>query len=226
MSALGRSMAADPFSKPPPAPTLRDRVLYGASIAFGELGFHATRVEDILRAASISRPSFYQVFKSKLEVFEALLDAHHAEIEARVRAAMASSDDPIEKAARAFEAFLRWRAHLGPIGRVLDATARAPDSPVTSRRRSILDMAVRLYEEAIGDHAREPIDPLLVEALIVGGESLADSLSPDEAQLEEEIARRVGIHLRLASGALGLPLPSAPPGRRRHEPLSRSSKRA
>lgn len=196
--------SSDPFVKPPPAPTLRDRLLYGASVAFGELGFHATRVEDILRAAEVSRPSFYQLFKSKLEIFEALLDAHHAEIEARVRAAIASTDDPVEKAARSIESFLRWRAHLGPIGRVLDAVARAPDTPVKSKRRSILELAVELWQESMCALGRDPMDPMLVHCFVAAGESLADSLNEATGDLDTEIARRVAVYLRLTIGAIGL----------------------
>lgn len=50
----------------------RERVLEGAREAFGRLGYEATRVEDILEASGVSRPTFYRMFASKQDAYAEL----------------------------------------------------------------------------------------------------------------------------------------------------------
>jgi AcrR family transcriptional regulator len=56
-------------------PSTRERILEGASAVFERLGYEATRVEDILQAAGVSRPTFYRVFRNKDEVYAEITDA-------------------------------------------------------------------------------------------------------------------------------------------------------
>ena len=65
---------AEPTGNRPP--TLRDqqriftraRLIESAIQCFGEQGYHATKIEDIVAAAGASRATFYLHFNSKLEV--------------------------------------------------------------------------------------------------------------------------------------------------------------
>ncbi len=50
----------------------QQRILRAALEVFGEVGYHACRVERITRAAGCSRPSFYQYFSSKEDLFRQL----------------------------------------------------------------------------------------------------------------------------------------------------------
>lgn len=49
--------------------TTRRKILDASLSVFDEHGFHATRIEFITTAAGVSRPSYYQYFSSKEEVF-------------------------------------------------------------------------------------------------------------------------------------------------------------
>lgn len=74
----------------------RARLLDAAEQLFAERGFPATRLDDIAAAAGATRGAFYWHFKSKEEVFDAML-ARAAE---HIGAALASSrrraaDDPL-----------------------------------------------------------------------------------------------------------------------------------
>ncbi len=50
----------------------RDAILVGARRAFAEVGFESTTVRDIVRNTDLASGTFYNYFKSKDEVFEAL----------------------------------------------------------------------------------------------------------------------------------------------------------
>ena len=52
----------------------REQLLDAALSAFTEGGYDATHVEHVVKAAGVSRGTFYLHFKSKHEVFEALVD--------------------------------------------------------------------------------------------------------------------------------------------------------
>src|SRR5580693_9353699 len=52
----------------------RQMILEAARDVFAELGFGATTVRDIIRATPLASGTFYNYFKSKEEVFQAIRD--------------------------------------------------------------------------------------------------------------------------------------------------------
>src|SRR6185436_712097 len=134
----------------------------GAAKAFGELGYAKARVEDILLAADVSRPTFYKVYRTKDEVFEALSDRHHREIRERIERAAKKTSEPIEQITGMVDAFLQWRAGFGPVGRVLDLEARTPGSRLARHRRATLRAVARLSEDQLKAAGRTPVDPILI----------------------------------------------------------------
>jgi AcrR family transcriptional regulator len=52
----------------------RVAILDAAREVFGEMGFEAATVRDIIRRTNLSVGAFYNYFRSKEEVFEALAD--------------------------------------------------------------------------------------------------------------------------------------------------------
>jgi AcrR family transcriptional regulator len=192
----------------------RDRILTGAAKAFGELGYAKARVEDILLAADVSRPTFYKVYRTKDEAFEALSDRHHREIRERVERAAKGAADPIEQITGMVDAFLRWRAGLGAVGRVLDLEARTPGSRLARHRRATLRAIARLSEEQLMAAGRTPVDPVLIQALIAAMESVADSLLVDGQPSEAVVERARWNALRIVAAVMaapGDPVPPLPP---------------
>jgi AcrR family transcriptional regulator len=67
----------------------RRRAVLDASLRiFGEKGYHATRISDLIEAAGIARGTFYLYFESKNAIFHELLD----ELLERIRAAVIGVD--------------------------------------------------------------------------------------------------------------------------------------
>jgi AcrR family transcriptional regulator len=52
----------------------RSQILTVAADLFGERGYHATSISDIIRAAGIARGTFYLYFDNKRAIFEELVD--------------------------------------------------------------------------------------------------------------------------------------------------------
>src|SRR5262245_16256262 len=77
----------------------REAIMASAAKVFSELGFQAATVRDIVRGTDLAAGTFYNYFKSKEDVYEALEDHRSQRILPGLRAA---SDD-----AQSFEQFMR-----------------------------------------------------------------------------------------------------------------------
>jgi AcrR family transcriptional regulator len=64
----------------------RQLILEAAQRVFAELGYGATTVRDIIRATPLASGTFYNYFKSKEEVFQAIRDDSALRIRPRLRA--------------------------------------------------------------------------------------------------------------------------------------------
>ena len=70
-----------------PEDARRMRILDGAKQAFLAYGFQRATMDDIARAAEISRPALYLMFKNKSDIYRALANAHTGEMIATAREA-------------------------------------------------------------------------------------------------------------------------------------------
>jgi AcrR family transcriptional regulator len=192
------------------SPELRERILQGAARAIGERGYANSRVEDVLEAAGVSRPTFYKVFSSKEDVFKALSARHHAEIRERIQAASAHPD-PAQRLLASTEAFLRWRAELGPIGRVLDVEARTPGTVIAHHRQRTLREMLTLNAANVRSAGLPEVDPVLFLALIAALESVADQLLVKGPVDEPTLQRALRNALRILGGTFAVHDPAVPP---------------
>lgn len=190
---------------------LRERILAGAALAFGRLGYARTRVEDVLEATGISRPTFYKVFASKDDVFEQLSARHHADIERRVEAAYAEGKTPTERVLFTLQAYLRWRVALGPLGRALDLEARTPGSRLAAQREKTLEALVELGQRGLRAAGRPQADPIVFRALIAAAEQVADLLLSGPSPGEAELTRALAVVARVHGATLGQAGDAIPP---------------
>jgi AcrR family transcriptional regulator len=190
------------------------RVLEGAAKAFGELGYANVRVEDILAAADISRPTFYKLYASKEQVFEALSARHHREILKLVQSAAEEQQGGVARLFAIVDVFLRWRATLGPLGRVLDVEARTPGSSIADHRKGLMKRLGALAAKWLREEGRPAVDPVLVQSLIAATENVADALLGAGDADERTLLRAKQVALRIVAAALAGPediVPPAPP---------------
>jgi AcrR family transcriptional regulator len=70
----------------------REQILDAAAESFGRMGYEATRMDDVAKAAGIAKGLLYKHFRSKDALFEALLDRHGAAFTEELRRALAEFD--------------------------------------------------------------------------------------------------------------------------------------
>ena len=88
----------------------RETILAAARQVFAQLGFAAATVRDLIRATPLASGTFYNYFKSKEEVYQALRDEVALTIRPRLREARLQAASREEFLASSFDAFFRFVA--------------------------------------------------------------------------------------------------------------------
>ena len=96
-----------------PRSARRAQLLAAAQAAFVESGYHAAAMDDIAERAGVSKPVLYQHFPGKLELYLALLDERAGELEAAVRAALATTGTNKERVFATVAAYFEFVAREG-----------------------------------------------------------------------------------------------------------------
>jgi len=152
-----------------PRDTQRDRLLHGMAQTVARRGYAATPVAEVLKAAGVSRRTFYEQFADKEDCFLAAYDAIVAVCTERLVAGYHAGETWEDGIALAYDGLLSTLAaepdfaHLG----VVDVLAAGPRA--LARREATLRRFARLI-----DVTRERADavsrpPTLVGHAIVGG---------------------------------------------------------
>jgi AcrR family transcriptional regulator len=104
----------------------RGAVLDSALVTFARFGYRKTSMEDVARAAGISRPGLYFLFASKEELFRAAVSRALEEDVAEVERILGESGRPIRD--RLLDSFDRWAGrYIGPMTR--DIAVVIEDNP-------------------------------------------------------------------------------------------------
>ncbi len=148
----------------------RERLLDGMARTVAQNGYAATAVADVLRAAKMSRRTFYERFVDKEDCFLAAYDAIVAVAVEQVRAACAEASGWEERIERGLDALLRLLAAEPDYARlgVVEVLAAGPRG-LTRRDETLRRFVgfVQEHRERMPDAAAPPPD--LVAQAIVGG---------------------------------------------------------
>lgn len=97
----------------------RTQVLAAALDVFARHGYRKTSMDDVARAADISRPGLYFLFSSKPELFRATVEHALDDSVESARRALTDVDNPLRD--RLIEAFDHWSGrYVGPLSAEID----------------------------------------------------------------------------------------------------------
>ena len=136
------------------AASQRARLLEAVGGAVAEKGYAATTIDDIVRAAGVSKKTFYEHFHDKLGCFLAAYEAASDELYEHVRAAQdgvpsSGADDKtwLARTHAGIHAYLRWLAAEPALARVFLIEVAAAGPEALARRERLRDRyAVRMRE--------------------------------------------------------------------------------
>lgn len=147
----------------------RERLLDGMASTVARRGYAATPVAAVLKAAGVSRRTFYEQFADKQDCFLAAYDMFVSLCTERLVAAYHAGDDWEDGLARAYDALLRTLAaepafaHLG----IVDVLAAGPAG--IARREATLRRFARFIDFTRERSQPHVTPPGLVGQAIVGG---------------------------------------------------------
>jgi len=174
----------------------RVRILDGAMKVFLAYGFSRTTMDDIARAADMSRPALYLQFKNKTDIFRAIAMMVLSRSAAAAKVALAGDGAFSERMMRAIdEAFIA----------MMGAVVTSPHGAELLDMKSSLGDLVVCWRDGLGEHiaaaiqgeaARNGVDlaarglstQLLADMLLDGLEGMKARISDPEAQRQAAAA--------------------------------------
>jgi AcrR family transcriptional regulator len=139
MPAKTKTSADDGAAKRSP----RARLLQAASELFYAEGVQSVGIDRVIERAGVAKASLYSTFGSKEGLVCAYLNARHEETLARLRSAIAATEDPIERLLAVFDA--QARLFHTPDFHGCAFTAAATEAPSGGR----IDAAAQSYRHDI-----------------------------------------------------------------------------
>lgn len=165
----------------------RQAILEAARQVFAELGYGATTVRDIIRATPLASGTFYNYFKSKEEVFQAIQDESALRIRPRLKEERAKAGSIEAFISSSFQTFLEYVAsdmhNFRALSRNTDALRVRMDTPEMIAGFEELRADI---ETAIAKGFFPPVDADYLMASLVGvafevAERMLRRESPDPA---------------------------------------------
>lgn len=137
---------------------------------FAANGYHPTSVAHIVEGLGVGKGVFYWYFKSKDDLFRAILRDGYADLRAAQRAAIGSATDPIERIERGLRATMAWSAAHQDLYRLFQFAA-SDDRFVDDLRKgdkAARDDAVRHLRDAMAKGLVPEGDPVLLAHAMAG----------------------------------------------------------
>lgn len=163
----------------------RAAILAAASDVFGEIGFGAATVRDIVRRTDLATGTFYNYFPDKESVLRAIIEEAVGEARARVRAARRSGTTLEAFVADGFRAYFAYLFEDRATTELLNrnqGTIRAmfeEPSVLAGVDELAQDLRDGIAAGVVPDHDVELLAPAMVGAAVELGARLLDDPAPD-----------------------------------------------
>lgn len=143
-------------------PDTRQQILGAAMQVFAQKGYHDTRVDDIVAASGSSKGGVYFYFRSKQEIFLALIDDFAHRLEQSVLEGILRETESIRRVDAALESCLEVFHEYQPLAKIFLIQAVGLGEAFEQKQLQIHSrfvMAIKLYlDQALADGSIPPID--------------------------------------------------------------------
>jgi AcrR family transcriptional regulator len=148
----------------------RQRILAAVAEAVSDVGYAAMTVEDIIKAAGVSRRTFYEHFKSKEEAFLVSYDDISAQLMDAVAAAFDQSDSFITRVEDCMRAFLTLLAREPEYANMCIVEVLVAGQTAIERRNAVMRQFTELIERGAAEELPKTAQPpALTSETLVGG---------------------------------------------------------
>ena len=158
---------------------------------FAENGYHPTSVAEIVSGLGVGKGVFYWYFESKDELFLEILKDSQRELRRHQQAAIAGTEDPVERIALGIRATLEWSATHADLNRLVQfAATEERFLPALRRGQEVAaGDAVRHVADGIATGQLRDLDPAYIAHGIIGiTTQLARVFLSEDGRPWEEVA--------------------------------------
>lgn len=148
----------------------RERMLRALAQTMAGKGYVATTVADVLRAAGVSRETFYEQFTSKEDCFAHAYEAAAGMLLAGMREPQGSDGETLERLGRTLRVYLDTLAAESAFARLFLVEVYAAGPAALARRAAVQRAFVDLVVEGVG--ARTAEDRFACEAFVAATSSM------------------------------------------------------
>lgn len=181
-------------------------ILQGAATVFSERGVRAVSVEDILKAAGISRRTFYRLYQSKEDVVMALYQLGTDRLLEACKLALREESDPVRQLERCIDAHLRNARSFGRLVFVLGGDAQNHESILHAHRMEVHQTLVSFLSSETPQNGGKKIDPLLFRSVLLALEGATRIMLEEDDEgrhvTDASIERVRRVMMRIATAAL------------------------
>ncbi len=188
-------------------PLQLDPALTAALVGFVEVGYHGSTIRTIAARAGLSVSGLYHYYESKYDMLVALLDRTMADLDARVRAARAEGEDPVQRVALLVECLALFHSHRRATA-FLGASEMRSLAPADYQRVAAVRRAQQLAVDeevaaAVAAGQLSVADPRAgARAVVTLCTAIPQWFRPDGPMTPEDVAGQyVDYALRLLGGA-------------------------
>ncbi|HHK74380.1 MAG TPA: TetR/AcrR family transcriptional regulator [Rhizobiales bacterium] len=159
-----------------------DRVLAAALELFKQYGFRRTSMDDIAKAADMSRPALYLLFANKTDIFRSLSERFHQKTLAMAKDALTQDAVPEQRICAAIKARmlpLYRLAHESLHGQELSNTNQSLSADISASADLLfLEILSESLQTAINTGEIAPADHLAARELAQVLQGMAQGLKP------------------------------------------------
>ena len=184
---------------------LREHIIVASTPVYAEFGHGQITVDKLMRAAEVSRPTFYRYFSDKYAVIDEIVQRANIDLCQRAIHALAqlpAATDAESMMAAGIDVYIDWCRDTGPVvGRIYSEIHDA-QSPASVYRARTLQAFVQLFETNAKRLGRDPHDRLLYVALVHCVEQTISVAFWPAVCGSDELARRREVALRIMTASL------------------------
>jgi AcrR family transcriptional regulator len=148
----------------------RQRILAAVAEAVSDVGYAAMTVEDIIKAAGVSRRTFYEHFKSKEEAFLVSYDDISAQLMQAVEVAFNRTDSFVTRVEDCMSAFLTLLAAEPAYANMCIVEVLVAGQSAIERRDAVMRQFTELIDRGASDELpKSARPPELTSETLVGG---------------------------------------------------------
>jgi AcrR family transcriptional regulator len=165
-----------------PADARREVILEAALDAFAHRGLDGVSLGEVADRAGISKALIYEHFDSKKDLHDAVLQASHDQLVARVLTSIGDAESPEDRLRLGIDAFLSFVEEHRTAWRIVHRNVADPEVAPTLRR--VQDEARDIVASLVAEHAPEesPVEgvpteiaaELFAQQLVGAGQALAN----------------------------------------------------